>query len=33
VQPWVQGFKHTVFEQHPWRYYDIDLGRRSAANK
>jgi oligopeptide transport system substrate-binding protein len=33
VQPWVQGFKHTVFEQHPWRYYDIDLERRSAANK
>jgi oligopeptide transport system substrate-binding protein len=33
VQPWVQGFKHTVYEQHPWRYYDIDLERRSAAGK
>ena len=33
VQPWVQGFKHTVYEQHPWRYYDIDVKRRDAAGK
>jgi ABC-type transport system substrate-binding protein len=33
VQPWVQGFKHTVYEQHPWRYYDIDVKRRNAAGK
>jgi oligopeptide transport system substrate-binding protein len=33
VQPWMQGFKHTVYEQHPWLYYDIDLGRRNAAGK
>jgi len=33
VHPWVQGFKHTVYEQHPWRYYDIDLERRNAAGK
>jgi ABC-type transport system substrate-binding protein len=33
VQPWVRGFKHTVYEQHPWRYYDIDLERRKAAGK
>ena len=33
VQPWVRGFKHTVFEQHPWRYYDIDVERRNAAGK
>jgi hypothetical protein len=33
VQPWVQGYKHTVFEQHPWRYYDIDVERRHAAGK
>jgi len=33
VQPWVQGFKHTVYEQHPWRYYDIDVERRNSAGK
>jgi oligopeptide transport system substrate-binding protein len=33
VQPWVQGFKHTVYEQHPWRYYDIDVKRHNAAGK
>ena len=33
VQPWVRGFKHTVYEQHPWRYYDIDVERRNAAGK
>jgi hypothetical protein len=33
VQPWVLGFKHTVYEQHPWLYYDIDLARRNAAAK
>jgi oligopeptide transport system substrate-binding protein len=33
VQPWVLGFKHTVYEQHPWLYYDIDPARRNAAAK
>ncbi|HEX8012874.1 MAG TPA: ABC transporter substrate-binding protein [Casimicrobiaceae bacterium] len=33
VQPWVLGFKHTVFDWHPWKYYDIDLERRKAAGK
>jgi ABC-type transport system substrate-binding protein len=33
VQPWVLGFKHTVFDWHPWKYYDIDLDRRNAAGK
>ena len=33
VQPWVLGFKHTVYEQHPWLYYDIDVERRNAAGK
>jgi oligopeptide transport system substrate-binding protein len=33
VQPWVQGFKHTVYDQHPWLYYDIDVAQRSAAGK
>ena len=33
VQPWVLGYKHTVFDWHPWKYYDIDLERRKAAEK
>jgi oligopeptide transport system substrate-binding protein len=33
VQPWVLGFKHTVFDWHPWMYYDIDVGRRNGASK
>ena len=33
VQPWVLGYKYTVFDWHPWRYYDIDLDRRNAAGK
>ena len=33
VQPWVLGYKHTVFDWHPWKYYDIDLARRNAAGK
>ena len=31
VQPWVLGYKHTVFDWHPWKYYDIDLERRNSA--
>ncbi len=30
VQPWVLGYKHTVFDWHPWKYYDIDVERRRA---
>ena len=33
VQPWVLGYKHTVFDWHPWKYYDIDLQRRKSAEK
>ncbi len=33
VQPWVLGFKHTVYDWHPWKYYDIDLDRRNRAGK
>ena len=33
VQPWVLGYKHTVFDWHPWKYYDIDVGRRNVAGK
>ncbi|MDQ2962843.1 MAG: ABC transporter substrate-binding protein [Pseudomonadota bacterium] len=31
VQPWLLGFKHTVFDWHPWKFYDIDVARRDAA--
>jgi oligopeptide transport system substrate-binding protein len=30
-QPWMVGVKYTVFDWHPWKYYDIDLERRKAA--
>jgi ABC-type transport system substrate-binding protein len=33
VQPWVLGYKHTVFDWHAWKYYDIDVGRRNSAGK
>ncbi len=23
--PWIIGYKHNVFQQHPWQYYDIDM--------
>jgi len=29
----LQGYKHTVFDWHPWKYYDIDIGRRNSAGK
>jgi len=31
VQPWMVGVKYTVFDWHPWKYYDIDVERRKAA--
>jgi ABC-type transport system substrate-binding protein len=30
-QPWMLGYKHTVFDWHPWKYYDIDLERRNGG--
>jgi hypothetical protein len=33
VQPWVVGRKYSVFDWHPWKFYDIDLERRKAAAK
>jgi ABC-type transport system substrate-binding protein len=33
IQPWVLGYKHTVFDWHPWKFYDIDVARRSAGGK
>ena len=23
--PWVIGYKHNVFQPHPWQYYDLDM--------
>ena len=31
IHPWLFGYKHTVLEQHHWKYYDIDLERRNGA--
>ena len=25
VYPWVIGYKHNAFQQHPWMYFDLDL--------
>ena len=33
VYPWVLGYKHNVFDQHPWLYLDVDMPRRAAAAK
>ena len=33
VYPWVLGYKHNVFDQHPWLYLDVDAPRRAAAAK
>jgi ABC-type transport system substrate-binding protein len=33
VQPWLLGYKYNAFDRHPWRYYDVDLKRRKAADK
>ena len=31
VHPWVLGYKHSVFNAHHWKFYDIDPVRRAAA--
>jgi hypothetical protein len=31
IDPWMFGYKHTVLEQHHWKYYDIDLERCNGA--
>ena len=23
--PWIIGYKHNVFQAHPWQYYDLDM--------
>jgi ABC-type transport system substrate-binding protein len=33
VYPWVLGYKHNVFDQHPWMYLDVDVARRASAVK
>ncbi len=33
VQPWLAGYKYNAFDRHPWRFYDIDLKRRKAADR
>jgi len=33
VQPWLVGYKYNAFDRHPWRYYDVDVKRRSTPGK
>ncbi|MEP7181886.1 MAG: ABC transporter substrate-binding protein [Betaproteobacteria bacterium] len=33
VRPWIGGYKYNAFDRHPWRYYDVDVARRSAAGR
>jgi ABC-type transport system substrate-binding protein len=30
LQPWVMGYKHNVYYQHPWPYLDIDAKRKGS---
>ena len=29
VQPWVLGYKKNAYWEHPWKYLDVDTGRRA----
>jgi ABC-type transport system substrate-binding protein len=31
VHPWVLGYKHSGFNEHPWVHLDIDTDKRAAA--
>jgi ABC-type transport system substrate-binding protein len=33
VRPWVEGYKKHAFNEHAWKYYDVDLERRRPATK
>jgi len=28
VQPWVLGYRKHIYDEHAWKFYDIDLARR-----
>jgi ABC-type transport system substrate-binding protein len=30
VRPWVDGYKKHAFNEHAWKYYDVDVGRQKA---
>ena len=30
VRPWVQGYAKHVYDEHPWKYLDIDTARQKA---
>ncbi len=31
VRPWVLGYRKHIYNEHAWKYYDVDLGRLKAA--
>ena len=31
VRPWVLGYKKHIYNEHAWKYYDIDLARLKAG--
>jgi ABC-type transport system substrate-binding protein len=31
VRPWVLGYKKHIYNEHAWKYYDIDLTRLKAG--
>jgi len=33
IQPWLLGYKYNPFNANPWRYWDIDVAKQSAAAK
>jgi len=33
AHPWLVGYKFNGFNQHPWPYFDVDVGKRRAAGK
>ncbi len=31
VRPWVLGYKKHIYDEHAWKYYDIDVARQKAG--
>jgi ABC-type transport system substrate-binding protein len=33
VRPWVDGYKKHAFNEHAWKFYDLDVAKQKAARK
>jgi hypothetical protein len=33
VAPWVRGYKKHIYHEHAWKYYDVDIARRSQSKR